>query len=129
MLSLRFKWFWISGGVGLVAGVVLGVLAPASELPPLGFSDFTEHAIAYTVLMVWFAALYARARWLPAAAALFLLGIALEGLQAAMALGRTADPTDVAANSLGIALGLALARAGLGGWMQWVEARIPRPDA
>ncbi|HEU4429369.1 MAG TPA: VanZ family protein [Myxococcota bacterium] len=126
MLPLRFKWFWLLGGAALIAAVVLGVLAPASELPPLGFSDFTEHAAAYTVLTVWFAALYARSRWLLAALALFLLGVALEGLQDAMALGRTADSSDVAANSLGIALGLALARAGLGGWMQWVETRLSR---
>jgi hypothetical protein len=124
LLPLRFKWLWLLGGAALIAALVFGVLAPASELPALGFSDFTEHAAAYTVLMVWFAALYARSRWLLAAVALFLLGVALEGLQSAMELGRTADSSDVAANSLGIALGLALARAGLGGWMQWVEARL-----
>jgi len=102
-------------------------LLPARDVPAIGASDFTEHAAGYLVLMLWFAGLTARERWIRTGAAFFALGVALEGIQAAMGLGRVADPRDVAANTLGVALGLALAYAGLGGWMRWVEARLFAP--
>lgn len=74
--------------------------------------------------MLWCAGLVARSRYLALAAALFALGVGLEWLQGALASGRVTDPRDVAANSLGVALGLALAHAGLGDWMRWIEARV-----
>lgn len=49
-----------------------------------------------------------RRRWIPAAA-LFAYGVALELLQGTELVGRTASLADLAANALGIGLGLALA--------------------
>ena len=55
---------------------------------------------------------------------LLLLGAAIEFAQ-----GRTgyrqADLFDMAANTAGIAAGLALAAAGAGGWCRWLEDRLP----
>jgi hypothetical protein len=123
---LRLRGVWISGAAALVAGLVYLCLLPAQEVPDLGLSDFAEHAGGYLVLMLWFAALSARARWLLLAGALALLGLGLEWLQGALAIGRVSDPRDVAANTLGVAFGLALAYAGLGRWMHWIEARVLR---
>jgi hypothetical protein len=127
MQPLRLKWAWLAAGGAFVACVVYLGLMPATAVPDLGVSDFVEHAAGYFALMLWFAGLALRSRWLSVAGALFLLGAVLEGLQGAMALGRVTDPTDLAANSLGIALGLALAHAGLGDWMRWAEARLLPP--
>jgi hypothetical protein len=121
---LRLKGLWLAGGAALVGALVVLCLLPADDLPAVGASDFVEHATAYLVLMVWFAGLAARARWLGAASGLLALGASLEWLQGATALGRVSDPVDMVANSLGIALGLALAYAGLGRWMLWVEALL-----
>ncbi len=49
-----------------------------------------------------------RSRWIPAAA-LFAYGIGLEVVQSTEFVGRTASISDLAANAIGIALGLALA--------------------
>lgn len=120
-MPLRLRRFWLAGGFALVVALVIVCLLPARDLPAVGVSDFYEHATAYLFLMLWFAGLTARRRWLRAAGALLLLGATLEWLQGAMALGRSCDPVDMAANALGVALGLALAHGGLGDWMLWVE--------
>ena len=126
MQPLRLTWVWSALGACLIGGVVVLCLLPARDLPALSVSDSFEHAAAYLALMLWFAGLAKSSHWLQVASALFVLGTGLEWLQGAMALGRIADPRDVVANSLGIALGIGVAHAGLGGWMGWVEAKALR---
>jgi hypothetical protein len=126
VLPLRFKGIWFAGGAVLIAAVVVLALTPASELPRTGFGDFAEHAAGYSVLTLWFAGLAMRERWGIVAGALFGLGALLEWLQGALGLGRVSDAADLAANTVGIATALGLAYAGLGGWMQLVEARLAR---
>jgi hypothetical protein len=128
-VPLRLRWLWIAGGAGLIVGLVHLSLLPAAEVPRFGVDDFVEHAAGYLVVMLWFAGLAARASWPLAAIALAVLGTTLEWLQGALDLGRVSDLRDVVANTLGIALGLALSRLGLGSWMHWVEARVLRPRA
>ena len=111
----------------LVVGAVLASLMPSHSLPPTGANDKLEHAVAYTVLALWFAGVYPRSRYLVIALGLFVMGVGIEWAQGAMNLGRYSDVRDVVANSLGIALGLALAIAGLGGWAERVEAIVGRP--
>jgi VanZ family protein len=123
---LRLRWLWRAGAAGLLAALVTLCLLPASEVPSLGVSDGIEHAAGYFVLMLWLAGLSARARWLVVALALVALGVGLEWLQGALGRGRVAEARDVAANTLGVAFGVALAFAGLGDWMRWVEARVFR---
>jgi hypothetical protein len=121
---LRLRWLWIGGAVGLIGGLCVLSLLPAQEMPSLAVSDVVQHAAGYGVLMLWFAGLLARGRWLGIAFAFVVLGVGLEWLQGALGIGRVADPRDAAANALGVLLGLALAHLGLGGWMRWVEARV-----
>lgn len=123
---LRMRGLWLAGGALLVAGLIALCLMPAANVPSIGMSDFVDHAAGYLALTLWFAGLVPRARWLLLALVLTLLGLTLEWLQGALSLGRVADARDAAANTLGIALGLTLALAGLGGWMRWVEARLLR---
>lgn len=58
------------------------------------------------------------------AVGLLALGGVIELLQRAGG-ERMGEWLDLAANAAGIALGLGLARLGLGGWCGWVERRLP----
>ena len=124
MQPLHLLWFWIAGGVGLLAMALYLGLAPAGALPVTGVGDRVEHAGYFLLLTFWFSGIASARFRFPLAVSLFLFGVALEWAQQATARGRVADLGDVGANSIGIALGLALASAGLGDWMRWVEARL-----
>jgi hypothetical protein len=126
MQPLQLLWFWISGGVGLIAFAVYAGLSPAGALPATGLGDSVNHAGCFLVLTLWFSGIASARFRLALGAALFLFGVALEWAQQATALGRVADPADLAANSVGIAVGLMLASKGLGDWMRQVEARVLR---
>jgi len=126
MKPLQLLWFWIAGGVGLLAIALYLGLAPASDLPAIGLGDKVEHAGYFLVLTFWFSGIASARFHFPLGVALFLFGVALEWAQAAAARGRVADIGDLGANSIGIALGLVLASAGLGDWMRWVEGRLLR---
>jgi VanZ family protein len=120
VLSLRYPWvWWVLGGL-LVAGVVIGSLMPAPEMPELGLSDKMLHAGAYGTLMLWFAGLYRWRRHWVIAGALALLGLVLDIAQGTTAT-RSFDLGDVAANAGGILLALVLARFIFEGWCQRVE--------
>ena len=123
MLSLRFPKLWSTLGWLLVAGVIVGSLIPGSAVPMVGIDDEVMHAGAYFVLMVWFAGLYRRDRYLAIAAVLAALGIGLDTLQVLTAT-RTFDWDDVAMNCAGVVAGLALSWSLLGGWCQRVERRL-----
>lgn len=105
-LSLRRLWLAVGwGGVGLV--VYLSLTPNPPDMAAVG-GDKGGHLAAYGTLMLWFAqALRARAR-LQCAAALVLLGLALEGLQGLSAT-RSLDALDALANGAGVLLGLGLA--------------------
>ena len=129
MLSLRFPRLWLSLGWTAVALAVVVCLVPISELPqPPKLSDKAEHFIAYVVLSLWFAGIYARSRYWAIALGLTLLGVLIELAQGAMHYGRQADPADVIANCSGIVAGLMLCWFGLGSWMQRVESLVSRPQ-
>lgn len=124
MQELRYTGWWLAGGIALVLLVVTGTLAPAASLPAAGISDKVEHFAGYFALALWFAGLVHRYRYLLVGSALVALGGLLEIGQAAMNVGRSADWLDMWANTLGVALGLALAYAGLGSWMRTVERSL-----
>jgi hypothetical protein len=126
MKPLHLLWLWIAGGVGLLALALYLGLEPASDLPAIGLGDTVEHAGYFLVLTFWFSGIASARFHFPLGISLFLFGVALEWAQYATAQGRVADIRDVGANSIGIALGLVLASAGLGDWMRWVEARLLR---
>jgi VanZ family protein len=123
LLPLRHPRFWLILGWGFVVLATLASLAPIQKLPmPPNLNDKIEHVVGYALLALWFAGIYPRSRYPWIAGSLFVMGIAIEWLQGAMHWGRSADFHDVIANVTGIAIGLSLAWAALGGWAQRVEA-------
>jgi len=124
MLPLRFPRLWLTLGWLLVALALLACLAP-SGAPGLdslfAINDKVAHAGGYTALMVWFAGIYARSRYVWIVVGLFAMGVSVELLQGWMSMGRNRDFADVAANSAGIAVGVALSLLWMGGWVQRLE--------
>lgn len=121
MQSLRFRSWWIVGGLAMALAIVVASLLPSTSLPSVQVWDKFEHAIAYFALAAWFGGIVRPDRYLRLALALLALGIAVEISQQAMGLGRTADLRDVLANACGIALGLFIALRGVSGWMRGIE--------
>lgn len=113
----------LAGWMVLIAGVTVGSLLPSSALPAPSFTgiDKVEHLGAYALLSAYAVLLFAPARAQALAAlGLVALGISLEGAQAALTASRLADPADMVANALGVALGWWVGRAGVARW------QIPR---
>ncbi|HKL62070.1 MAG TPA: hypothetical protein VJ883_01790 [Woeseiaceae bacterium] len=123
--ALRYRRWWQAAGYALIFVLTVNSLIPWPELAgaPDNF-DKWAHAGAYLLLTLWFCGVHERRHWRLVAGGLLLLGAAIEFAQ-----GRTgyrqADLLDLAANAAGIAVGLALAAAGAGGWCRWLESRLP----
>lgn len=127
MLPLAFAPAWWVASALLIGGVLLVSLAPLGEaLEVPRHVDKLEHLLAYAVLTVWFAGLLERAHYGWIALALGVLGLLIEVLQGLMDVGRHADTWDLAANLLGIGLGLVLAVRWTAGWAPRVEAWLAR---
>lgn len=114
-------------GALIVAGVIAVIaLIPGHAGPPtlIGW-DKLDHASAFAALTV-----LARCGWpgrarLGPALVLFGYGIAIELAQGTTAVGRVASVSDIAANAVGIALGLAVSwgLARLGAAAPWLDRR------
>ncbi|HZT29845.1 MAG TPA: VanZ family protein [Bryobacteraceae bacterium] len=97
--------------VGVLVLVVIGSLLPASSAPMRGLdllhiNDKVIHYSAYLVLS--FLPVISFSNWRRAfgyALLMILVGVALEGLQS-FSPGRTVDPFDAAANTLGVLSGM-----------------------
>ena len=123
LLPLRHPRFWLVLGWIFVALATLASIVPPQNLPtPPSLNDKVEHIVGYALLALWFAGIYPRSRYLLIAGSLLAMGLAIEWVQGAMHVGRSADWRDVIANITGIAVGLSLAWVELGGWAQRVEA-------
>ena len=123
MRELRHQWLWWALGLVLVATVWVLSLAP--RVPSLGVQngDKIGHFIAYAVQVAWFGCLLTR-RWLWAVVLLFVAqGVLLEGLQGLTGY-RQPDVWDIAANTTGVFIGLAIALLG-GGLLQRLERVLP----
>ena len=113
--------------------VFAGTLLPAFWLWPiesrLTLFQFDKwlHGTTFVFLAVWFSGQYAKTHYIRIAFGLFLFGIIIELCQR-MVSYRTAELMDLAADTLGIAIGLAIAIAGAGGWSLRFEERILRRD-
>lgn len=91
------------------ATIVWLSLAPTTGVPEVNLWDKLQHAGAYlglALLGTW----AVRARSWTLAAGLFALGVGVEIAQGTMGWGRQGDALDALANSVGIALGLGVAR-------------------
>jgi VanZ family protein len=124
-----FHWprLWAGVWVLMIAAVVTGSLVPSDELPRMLFpgADKLQHMAGYATLSGYAVMLFAsrRGRGM-AAVGLVLLGVLIEGAQSALTTSRQADPMDMLANLLGVALGQALAATGVAGWLLRLDARL-----
>lgn len=120
MLAHRPLW-WTLGALLLAAIAALSLLPLRG--PELGIpaSDKLHHALAYTLLMLYFGQL-AQSR-LRVVTGLFGYGIAIELLQSQLP-PRSAELADLAANAAGIGIGALLLRTALGRSLTAVERRL-----
>jgi VanZ family protein len=118
---LRLAWLWWSVGWALVVYITVSCLEPARYVPNLHLWDKAEHALAFFGLSVWFGGLVRRSRYPALGVLMLVFGGAIEIAQGTMGLGRDADVMDWLADSVGIALALALLYVGLGGWARWID--------
>jgi VanZ family protein len=125
-LPLSHRWLWGSVSVALLAGVVIGSLWPGGVRGVEDVSDKFQHTFSYFVLATWFVGLAPRRTYPWIAAGLLLLGLTMEVLQGTLTTDRAADPRDMAANSIGIGIGIVLAYVGLGAWAERVEQWLSR---
>ena len=126
VLPLAHARAWIAASTLLVAAVVYASLGPSVPAPDVDNFDKLEHAVAYLCLTLWFTGLVLRSRYGRVALALALFGLVIEFLQEFMPFGRQGDPLDMAANLVGIGVGLAIASVATGGWALKVEAWLNR---
>lgn len=132
MRALRFRSWWVAGGIVLALAIAVASLLPPKDLPSVQLWDKFEHAFAYFALAAWFGGVLRRDRYPWLAIALVAFGIGIEVAQGAMGIGRTADLRDVLADAVGIAIGVAVALLGTGGWMhgveRWLGVAVPTAD-
>ncbi len=121
MLNLRYRAFWIAASALLVLIVVWGSLQTAFGGPTIHGFDKAQHFSTYLFLAAWFTGLFQRSHWWRIVLGLLGLGLAMEIGQYVMQSGRMGDPFDMAANTAGVAAGVALALLLTGGWAQKIE--------
>ena len=104
--------------------VIVGSLIPGPALEHVvHYNDKVLHASTYFALMVWFAGFYRPGLYLAIAGVLVALGVTLDLLQG-LTETRSFDLYDIAMNTGGVAVGLILSFALIGGWCQRVEQRL-----
>ncbi len=131
MLPLRYARRWQAAGIGALALALVAALAPAILFPfdvqraGIGIDKWL-HALSFMFLTVWFSGQYAPRSYWRIALGMLLFGLLIEVCQRMVA-SRSAEATDLVADAIGIALGLAIAFAGAGGWSLrvegWLQAR------
>jgi hypothetical protein len=133
MLPLRYARRWrIAGGLLLLA-ILVGAVAPAilpwftgggGGLPNI---DKWAHGLAFAMLALWFTGQYARSSYGRIAMLLLGYGLLIEVVQSFVPY-RTAEWADLAADALGIGVGLAIAAGVTGGWSiraeDWLERKF-----
>ncbi len=131
MLPLRFAGRWRTASFILLVFVLLGMLMPAVWIFPdkksfmTWFVDVDKwlHGIIFLFLALWFSGQYQKRSYWRVGAGLIAFGVLIEACQRLVTY-RSADWLDIVANTAGIAVGLLIAMAGLGGWSLWLENRL-----
>ncbi|MCC7360219.1 MAG: VanZ family protein [Anaerolineales bacterium] len=128
------SWLWRFGPAAVVMALIFFASAqPRGVLPDYGANDWgvkkAAHVLVYAVLAVAYLHALAAGRrptWRQATTAVVLAGLygATDEFHQAFVAGRGAGPVDVAIDTLGAALGVAL-----GGWVYRRFTRTPTPPA
>lgn len=133
MLELRYSRYWQLASLAGLLLILAATVIPSQWLWSRGTtlgSDKLLHAMTFAFLAVWFSGQYARASYWRIAAGLLAFGVLIEICQQATTY-RTAEGMDLLANLAGIAVGLALAAVGAGGWSvrfeNWIIGHSERP--
>ncbi|MDH4124674.1 MAG: VanZ family protein [Gammaproteobacteria bacterium] len=129
MLPLRYALHWRAAGIFLLLAVLAGALMPAVWFweDRAGFLNWFVnvdkwlHGVTFVVLAVWFGGQYRSDFYWRIGVGLLLFGVLIEVCQR-MVTYRSAEWFDLVADAAGIALGLIIGRAWLGGWSLRVEA-------
>ncbi|HVY67189.1 MAG TPA: VanZ family protein [Gammaproteobacteria bacterium] len=121
-MQLRHPRVWLALGWLMVAGVVIASLVPARTVEFLvgDLNDKLEHSVAYAALMVWFGGMFRKSLQVWIGMVLVVLGGVIELLQG-LTPTRTPDVLDLAADSIGVLIALALSLTLLHGWCQRIE--------
>jgi len=132
MLPLRYSRRWRLAGQLLLLLVLTAALLPSHWFWPPGSTSLIDnldkwlHGITFTVLALWFSGQYARHSYWQLVIWLVAFGLVIEVAQR-MVSYRTADWLDLAADVAGVAVGMTIALAGLGGWCMrfedWLQVR------
>lgn len=134
MLPLEYAGRWQAASILLLLGVAALMLMPAVWLWPdvdeistwMSSFDKWAHVAVFTVLSLWFAGQYPVRSYWRIALGLIAFGMLVEVCQGAMGY-RMAEWLDVVSNIAGIAIGLLVSAAGIGGWSlrfeHWLAAR------
>ena len=136
MLALKYQKRWQLAGGLLLLFVLLSAIMPAlwfwddrvKLVSWLGHIDKWFHVLTFAFLTTWFSGQFSSKNYWRIALALVAFGILIELCQRLVGY-RYAEWSDVIANVIGIAAGLGLATAGLGGRSQKVENWIERRQA
>jgi VanZ family protein len=133
MLPLRRVQSWRLANAGLLLLVLVMTLMPEDWFWPgqrpahdwIENADKWLHGLTFAFLAVWFAGQYAAKAYWKIGIGLMVYGLLIEVCQWLVGY-RMAESLDIAADTIGIVIGLALASAGLGGWAPGFEAWMAR---
>lgn len=128
MRELRWRGFWVAAGVALALLITWLCLRPSAGGDQwFPGADKFQHAAAFLGLAGLLLALVERRHYAALCAGLVVFGGAIEVAQYLMPYGRSAEWADLAADALGVALGLGLSLAIRRSWLQvfegWMGAR------
>ncbi|HEX2138390.1 MAG TPA: VanZ family protein [Woeseiaceae bacterium] len=128
MLPLRYARRWQAAGMAVLVLVLGFALAPSVHMQDMAImrSDKWLHGVTFAFLTVWFSGQYGRRSYWRVALGMLAFGAFIELCQRIVAY-RSAESLDLLADAIGIAVGLTIAAAGIGGWSlrleDWLAAR------
>ncbi|MDP6436825.1 MAG: VanZ family protein [Gammaproteobacteria bacterium] len=119
--QLRYRPYWVAGGVVLLSVVLALSLVPYTGPDlPVTFADKIAHMLAFTALIVWFSSVVPQSRWPSLFGLLLTYGVFIEVMQFFTGY-RVMEWGDIVADAGGLILGWYMNKAGLANWANWVE--------
>ena len=126
MLPLRYARRWQAAGIAVLVLVLGFTLAPDVNLQGMAVaSDKWLHGVTFAFLTVWFSGQYGPRSYWRVALGMLAFGGFIELCQRMLSY-RSAESLDLLADAIGIAVGLAIAAAGAGGWSLRLETWLAR---